>query len=231
MLYTRAAERATGLLVVRDRRREKRVYLRGGTPVNVASTQREELIGRRLVAQGLIRAEQLAVALSDSAQTGELLGATLVDRGILRPAALVRALHAQLEARAIELGGWTRGELGFSKGERTRHEVIPPARSPAVWVTRLVRERLSARHVEEALAAIGPVPLAQNPAAPFELDALGLDAEESLVLAAAPGTRSISGLIDRLSLTGTSAEATRRAVFIGLCSGLLVAPGWRSARG
>lgn len=226
LLYALAAKRATGLLVARDRRREKRIYLRGGAPVTVASTQREELLGRRLVAQGLVRTEELGVALSDSAESGEHLGVTLVDRGYLRPAALVRALHAQIEARAIDIGGWAGGDLCFGRGERPGHEVVPPARSPAVWVTRLVRERLAPRHVEDALAAVGPAPLALHPAPAIELDALGLDAEESLVLAAAPGTRTIGELTERLALTGTSPAVTARAVFIGLSAGLIVAPGW-----
>lgn len=230
-LYALAAKRATGLLVVRDRRRERRIYLRAGAPVHVASTQREELLGRRLVAQGLIRTEQLGVALAESAESGEHLGVTLVDRGFLRPAALVRALHAQVELRAFELGSWARGELAFARGERPDHEVVPPARSPAVWITRLVRERLPARSIEEALAAISHAPLALSPVAPFDLDALGVDAEESVVLVAAAGTRSTRELIGRLAHTGTSAETTRRAVFIGLSSGLLVAPGWTSRRG
>ena len=226
LLYALAAKRATGLLVARDRRREKRIYLRGGAPVTVASTQREELLGRRLVAQGLVRTEELGVALCDSAASGEHLGVTLVDRGYLRPAALVRALHAQIEARAIDLGSWSGGDVSFGRGERPGHEVVPPARSPAVWVTRLVRERLAPRHVEDALAAIGLAPLALHPAPPIELDALGLDAEESLVLAAAPGTRSIGELTERLALTGVSPAVTARALFIGLSAGLLVAPGW-----
>jgi serine/threonine-protein kinase len=228
LLYSLAARRATGLLVARDRRREKRIYLRGGAPVFVASTSREELLGRRLVAQALIRTEQLGVALTDVAESGGHLGVTLVDRGYLRPAVLVRALHSQIEARAIELGTWTRGELAFDAGQRTAHEAVPPARSPAVWVTRLVRTQLPACAIDEALASLGPVPLAANPSAPFDLDALGLDAEETLVLAAAIGTRSIAHLIDRLTLTGTAAATARRAVYVGLCSGILVAPGWSS---
>jgi len=229
LLYSLAADRATGLLVARDRRREKRITLRGGAPVHVASTQREELLGRRLVAAALIRSEQLAIALADSAESGELLGVTLVDRGYLRPAALVRALHAQVESRALELGAWATGELVFGKGPRHAHEVIPPAKSPAVWVTRLVRERLAPRAIEEALAAVGPAPLAPHPMPRFDLDALGLDAEESSVLAAASGARSIDALIGRLALSGTSPVTARRAVFIGLSAGLLVAPGWTRA--
>ncbi len=226
MLYALAARRATGLLVVRDRRREKRIYLRAGAPVLVASTSREELFGRRLLAKALVRSEQLSLALADVAASGGHLGVSLVDRGYLRPAVLVRELQSQVEARATELGGWTRGEVAFSAGRHPIQEAVPPARSPAVWVTRLVRHHLSSRSVDQALAVLGPAPLAANPSSSFELDELGLDAEESLVLAAAIGTRSIAHLIDRLALAGTSVEAARRAVFVGLSSGVLVAPGW-----
>ena len=226
MLYALAARRATGLLVARDRRREKRVYLRAGAPVLVASTSREELLGRRLVAKALIRSEQLSLALADVADSGAHLGVSLVDRGYLRPAVLVRELQAQVEARATELGGWARGEIAFEEGRRPSQEAVPAARSPAVWVTRLVRHQLPPRAIDQALAVLGPAPLAANPTAKFDLDELGLDAEESLVLAAAIGTRSIAHLVDRLSLAGTSTEVARRAVFVGLSSGLLVAPGW-----
>ena len=223
-LYALVSERATGLVVARDGAREKRIYLRGGAPVLVASTSREELLGRRLVAAGLVRAEQMSVALTDAAEGGTHLGVTLVERALLRPLELMRALLSQLDARVTELGSWTGGELAFAAGERPHHEAAPPARTPGAWVTRMVRERVTARSIERALAPTGP--FARNPAARLSADDLGLTADEARVLQAAPGARSLAEVSRRPELAGESAEQLQRGLFIGLSAGILVAPGW-----
>jgi serine/threonine-protein kinase len=229
-LYALAARRETGLLIARDRRREKRIHLRDGAPVHVASTQREELLGQRLLAAGAITSEQLGLALSDSADGGEHLGVSLVDRGYLRPSRLIRALHAQIGARVADLGGYRELQIAFARGARAFAEAVPPSRVVAAWVTSLVRERLPERAMEAAIEAVGPAPLARHPAPLLAVDALGLDAEELAVLEALPGVLSASALSKERAGRGVRPEVVRRVVFVALSAGVLVAPGWAPGR-
>ncbi|MFO0571039.1 MAG: protein kinase [Polyangiaceae bacterium] len=226
-LYSLAEARATGLIVLREGAREKRVYLRLGAPILVASTSANELLGQRLVAEGKLSAEQLSVAMQDALDGAGLVGSALVDRGYLRPAGLLRALHAQLDARVAELGSWSKSEVVFVPGERPRHEVVPPARARAVWVTRMIREGMPPLFIERAVLAAASLPLAASPAPPIDPETLGLEPDELACLRAAPGTRSLGELGQRLAATGLPAETLRRAVFIGLSAGCLVAPGFR----
>jgi serine/threonine-protein kinase len=224
-LYSLVRARATGLLVFRDGDREKRVYLRAGAPVLVASTEPNELLGARLVAQGHLTRADVDRTLEEALENDALFGVTLIGRELIRPARLLRALHEQLEDRFVELGSWQTGELHFSPKEKPGIETLPAMRGPAELVTRLVRARTLDVEIQMFFERHGDRPIARAPEGPIGPGDLGLSEAEALALGRAPGESSLRNVELELVGLGVAPVDTRRAVFVGLASGVLVMPG------
>lgn len=225
-LYSLVRAKVSGLLVFRADEREKRVYLRAGAPVLVASTEANELLGARLVSQGHLSKQDVERALEEAVENEALLGVTLIGRGLIRPARLLRALHEQLEDRFVELGAWRDGELHFTPRERPGIETLPAMRHPAELVTRLVRASEIDDQIETLFRGMGPHPIARAPEGAIGIGDLGLSEAESLALDRAPGEDSWHDVEHALVALGVSPIDTRRALFIGLSAGVLVMPGY-----
>jgi len=225
LLYRVALERRSGLLVVRSGRREKRVAFSAGSPVLVASTAREELLGRRLLARGVLSTRDLDAALERAAERGVRLGSVLVERQLVRPAALLRDLGEQLEDRFIDLGDFRDGELSFSADAELPAEHLPPLRRPAALVTRLIRARYDDTEIVRLLGRALDEPVALAPVPVGTVDQLGLEPAEERVIALCRGARSLGELVTTLARAGRIPAGTaRRALFIALTAGVLASP-------
>jgi eukaryotic-like serine/threonine-protein kinase len=227
LLFQFAQEKETGLLVLRADRQQKRVYFAGGAPSFIASTDRSELLGARLVQAGLVSKpvveECLAVAYRQGQQR---LGETLVARGLLRPTALLRALIEQLEARFVELGAWTSGNLYYYRGEQSGEDHLKSQAAAPFLITRLIREGYAGAEIAELLGFLQGQPITANAQATVAINELGLTHAELRVLECADGL-PLEQLVGQLSAAGIALpEEVLRVVFIGLSSGHLVASGW-----
>lgn len=123
LLQWAAHERATGTLVVRRTRREKRVALRRGSVVYCRSNQPQEMFGQHLIAHGLVEEEVLvgserALLPADAVEslvpayvrppgTRELDGLSVVQRVFLESidgrATLRRLLAGESETRSDQM--------------------------------------------------------------------------------------------------------------------------------
>ncbi len=230
VLYELALGRETGLLAVRNARRQKRIFFEHGAPRFIASGDRVELLGNRLVEAGLISITDLETAVVLSSERGAPLGETLVHQGMLRPTALLRALSDQLEARLVDLYGWSEGELIFVRGEKSGEHSPGSSLGPLELLTRGVREQYSAAELADVLGPLRAVPVVRSKARRLDPAGLGLSPREQHVLDIAPSASSVERLVASCSLDRTAtAEETLRVVFIGLSSGVLAAPGWVTA--
>ncbi len=229
MLYGLVRRRENGMLVLRDGRKEARVFLREGTPYLVSSTQASELLGERIVAHGLVSRAEVIRSLELCAEGCVHLGEMLVRRGLLRPPELVRLLTDQLESRFVQLGRWRVGFVEFCSGEQSLDEVVPSTRTAWELVSAAVRHGYSEEDLWEALRGCGASPLARNPAANVALSELGLTPAERSALGQVVGAAALFRSIERRVLEGRMrSEDALRAAFIGLSAGVTVAPGFRA---
>jgi len=225
-LYSLVTTGATGLLCARAGDRERRVFFLDGHPSFVSSTARDELIGMRLAAEGLVEPAALTQAVELRARGAMHLGEILVSMGAIAPSVLERELVAQLEARFQELFSLRTGTLAFFEGV-TAGEQSPRSRHPgATLVTRAIRE---AYDIEEIAALLGPTSravLRRGEAAEGAVAELGLTEPETAALGAAVSASTIGRLVANAPKEGlmTRADALR-AVFVGLSRGILAAPG------
>jgi hypothetical protein len=230
VLISLCKQRATGLFVARDANREKRVFLREGAPVFVASTSKSELLGARLVDAKLVTQSAVARSLVLASEAGSVhLGEMLVRRGLLRPTELLRALVDQLESRFVELGSWRSGQIAFFPGERSADELPPSPRSPYELISAAVRKGYGEEELADLLEPWWDEPIARNPACGLGASELGLTPAELAVLKVAVAAAGVGAILRVVLGRGLARrEEALRAVYVGLSSGCLVSPGWPS---
>lgn len=143
--------KSSGLLRVSSADAQVRVYFEEGSPVFAASTDPSTLLGRQLVASGVVSAGAIESALMSGWRRDEPLGAGLVLRGFLSPAALQAALERQMESRLERLVTLRGGSVVFLAGARCAMAPVPARRSGPALVTRVLMGAHSAEELGTTL--------------------------------------------------------------------------------
>jgi serine/threonine-protein kinase len=115
----------TGLLHFELREVQKEIFLVGGAPESVSSSDRAERFGEYLVGRGILGPGDLDLALSMLPHYNGKLGDTLVALGLLRPLDVFRLLSQQVRDRVIDVFNWTEGTFAFYRGVTNRQENFP----------------------------------------------------------------------------------------------------------
>ncbi|MBA2566165.1 MAG: tetratricopeptide repeat protein [Gemmatimonadetes bacterium] len=107
----------TGCLSVTDGQNVGHVHLLEGRVVHADLVDREDRLGRRLLAEGRLAAADLSAALAEqNARPERRLGELLVERGSLTAQELGAAVGSQIEDAVHHLFGWQRGSFAFQPG-------------------------------------------------------------------------------------------------------------------
>jgi serine/threonine-protein kinase len=115
----------TGLLHFELGDTEKEIFLVGGAPESVSSSNPNERFGEYLVAKGVLGHADLDLALSMLPHYNGKLGDTLVALGLLRPLDVFRLLSEQVRDRVIDVFAWTEGTFAYYRGVTNRQENFP----------------------------------------------------------------------------------------------------------
>jgi hypothetical protein len=115
----------TGLLHFALRGAEKEIFLVGGAPESVSSSDGGERFGEYLVGRGVLGSADLELALSMLPHYNGKLGDTFVALGMLRPLDVFRLLSEQVRDRVIDVFAWTEGTFAFYRGVTNRQESFP----------------------------------------------------------------------------------------------------------
>jgi serine/threonine-protein kinase len=115
----------TGLLLFELGGTQKEIFLMGGAPESVSSSEAGERFGEYLVGRGILEPPDLELALSMLPHYNGKLGDTLVALGMLRPLDVFRLLSEQVRDRVIDVFGWTAGTFAFYRGVTNRQESFP----------------------------------------------------------------------------------------------------------
>jgi serine/threonine-protein kinase len=115
----------TGLLHFQFGDTQKEIFLVGGAPESVSSSNANERFGEYLVGKGVLGASDLDLALSMLPHYNGKLGDTLVALGLLRPLDVFRLLSEQVRDRVIDVFAWTEGTFAYYRGVTNRQENFP----------------------------------------------------------------------------------------------------------
>ena len=115
----------TGLLHFELGDVQKEIFLAGGAPESVSSSNANERFGEYLVGKRVLGTADLDLALSMLPHYNGKLGDTLVALGLLRPLDVFRLLSEQVRDRVIDVFVWTEGTFAFYRGVTNRQENFP----------------------------------------------------------------------------------------------------------
>jgi serine/threonine protein kinase len=227
-LFRLAIRNETALVVARDGTRVTAVAWDGGNPVYATSSDRELLLGTRLVRDGIITEEQLVKAVECLTEMEDCrLGDVLVDQRVLLPADLLRALVEQLRSRVLSLGAWESGEIWVVAEAKQKRSSVQISDAAVALLTTMIRANYSGRELSRILATLGDGPIAASPVPPIETSQLGLTPQEYRALTAVAGTRCLERFMtEAVAKLSLHPDDVLRSVFVGLSAGLLVSPGW-----
>jgi serine/threonine-protein kinase len=115
----------TGLLHFELGGTVKEIFLVGGSPEFVSSSNASERFGEYLVGKEVLGQSDLELALSMLPHYNGKLGDTLVALGLLRPLDVFRLLSEQVRDRVIDVFAWTDGTFAFYRSITNRQENFP----------------------------------------------------------------------------------------------------------
>ncbi len=233
-LYGLVARRSSGVLVMADQSRRLAVGWEAGVPRTAVSSDRDLLLGTRLVRERLISPKQLAqatewlVSSENAADAGAgRLGDVLIEHQWLEPTELLRVLVNQLEGRIVELCKWTQGDLCWVEGMKFPHRGLRTIAAPWTLISASIREGFGEVELRELLKPALDDPLAVNPVPPVMPGQLGFLPSELEALGLARGCSSLGELLRTVGASRRIApKDVLLTVYIALSSGILVSPGW-----
>lgn len=228
-LFQLALERETGVLLFRDGRRKKKIYLVEGTPEFVASTEKRELLGEHLVTRGQVLRMEVDMALAMLPKFGGRLGDALVGLGVLRPIELFRAIHDQTQERFVEAMSWKVGDVSYVRGARSHEETFPLGVDTFELIVRGIREGYDEAELNALLAPLEDETLDQVAHPPVRLESFRMPERETYSLRRFDGQVTVKGVVAQITQAKiATAEDVMRAVFIGLSCEVLRSLRWSS---
>jgi serine/threonine-protein kinase len=226
-LFEIAVRRETGLLILIDGPKRKKIYIVEGVPEFIASTNKNELLGEHMIARGQVLRMEVDMALAMLPRFGGRLGDALVGLGVLRPIELFRAIHEQTQVRYLEIFSWRKGEIGFVRGARSHEETFPLGVDPFELIARGVREYYPTSDLETILRPLADEVIEPVVPLPVRIETFRLSEREANVLLAIDGNSTLPRIMATMSKRGIAdTEEVLRAVFLGLSCGVLRSPRW-----
>ncbi|MGH9465203.1 MAG: DUF4388 domain-containing protein [Thermoanaerobaculia bacterium] len=125
VLQWAANERATGVLVFRHSRSEKRIHLDDGQVVACFSSEPLEFFGRYLLANGQLQQGELLRAIAHCRKQKVRLGQGLVELDLLPREIVQAALRRQIEDSICDVFLWRQGLFYFAQEDLEREELLP----------------------------------------------------------------------------------------------------------
>lgn len=116
--------RETGMLLLRDARREKAAYVRQGDLVFARSNDPDDRLGELFLRQGILTVRGFERVTGQVARTGQRLGGLLVKEGLITPQELIDGVKEQVREIIYSMFLWTRGDYSFSLGPLPTEEAI-----------------------------------------------------------------------------------------------------------
>jgi len=185
---------ATGTLLVRNGRYEKKVFFADGDAIFAGSNNPDDRLGEMLLKAGKITMEQLDRSVEVLKETGKKQGAILVELGYLAPKELFWGVKYQVREIILGLFQWDSGEFEFQDEGTRGDEVIKLKMSMANLVYEGVRRIDQWTRMRREMPPLETV-VALNPDPFYLFQQIQLDADDQRVLDKVNGKRSLQAIM------------------------------------
>jgi serine/threonine protein kinase len=221
LVHRLTASHETGVLYMREGRRQKKLYFLDGRPDFIASTDPNELLGAHLVATRVCLRMEVDMALAVLDRYDGRLGDALVGLGILRPVQLFRAVQGQVRLRFLEAFRWRTGEWRFVRGARSDEETFAVQQDPC----ELMRDASCEAELSELEAALSSVRervLVRSSAPPMPLAAYRVPESWARLIEQIHGQSTLGSILARETTSrGLDPDDVYRALYLGLSCELI----------
>lgn len=150
-------ERRTGRLFLceADRKREKVISFRQGTPISANSNTEDEWLGELLISQGIIDQATFEEAVAHARVNGKRIGSALIYLQKLSPRELKRALSVQAMERLLNAFRMAGGTYQFIADETAAEDEILLLASPRDIIETGLSSALEGREIARILEGYG----------------------------------------------------------------------------
>ena len=186
--------RATGALLLRRDKVKKIVFFRHGLPESVKSNRLSECLGRVMVRERMISEADCEASLKRMKAEGRQQGTVLIEMGCISPHNLRYALELQLRLKLLDVFGWTRGEYRFDPRASPPPETVRLEMSPAAIIYEGLRRTFDQKRLDAVLGEVAGQYVHPAPDPLFAAQDMGLGEEETGLLAAMDGTKTVRDL-------------------------------------
>jgi serine/threonine protein kinase len=121
---------ATGLLRFEIPSHVSEVYLVRGAPESLGSQLSGQRFGEYLAARGILKPQELKVAVAQLPNFGGKIVDTIIGLGIMKPVDVFRLLSEQVRQRVLETFSFSQGRAAFYRNLRNPHESFPLGLDP-----------------------------------------------------------------------------------------------------
>lgn len=219
--------RSTGALLLKRDKVKKIVYFRDGRPVSVKSNLLSECLGKLMVREKMISEAECQESLSRMKSTGRQQGTVLIEMGCINPHNLNYALSLQLQTKLFDIFGWSTGDYQFNPDAEVPAEMGGLDMTPVEIVYEGVKRGYDEVRLAEALGDVRALYVhpAEDPLLRFQ--EVGLDEEETALLRAMDGMKSVATLI---ALDLLPPGATLKFIYALSCAQMVALKEARSAQ-
>ena len=219
--------RATGALLLRKGTVKKIVYFREGIPIYAKSNLLSECLGRVMVAERLITAQECERSLErKKEEPNKRQGEILMEMGSISHHNLEYALELQLQNKLFDLFSWLEGAFQFSERASWDGPKVALSLGPTSLIHEGASRAMSTERIRRDLAFAAGRVLVPSGDPTFRYQALQLDPRADELLDTIDGEKSLEVLLEETSLPEADAALVLYAL---ICAGLLLVG--RRARG
>jgi hypothetical protein len=109
-------QRKSGVLTLEGEKDRVKLFFLEGNIVGAISKRRQEdvRLGKVLLKRGILKDEDLQIALEEQRKTGKKLGSILVKRGVVDKEHIKEVLTGQITETVLQIFGWEKGTYEFT---------------------------------------------------------------------------------------------------------------------
>ncbi len=210
--------KVTGSLMLSKDSIKKLIHFKEGIPVFIKSNLLSECLGRVMIEERLISAEECEAALGRQRAEQKRLGQTLIGMGSISAHNLEYALEVQMQNRLFETFSWHTGEFQFSAQTVTDSPQIALSMSPTEMIHEGAGRAMSTGQVLDELQVFMNRAVIASGDPTLRYQALQLDPRGEHLLDRIDGQRTLFELLESAQFERADAALLMYALS---CTGLI----------
>lgn len=207
--------RSTGALLLKNQKIKKIVYFKDGYPTYIKSNVLAECLGKVMVRERLIGADECEESLAQMKRTKRQQGTVLIEMGCISPHNLVYALELQLQTKLYDIFAWADGDYQFNPKAELPSEIVELDQTPATIIYEGIKRAYKVPRLRGALAPYLASFLVVHPDPLQRFQDMDLSRSERRLVALIDGKKTLAQILDK--------ELLPRDKAMGLCYALIAA--------